>query len=89
MKKFVRINENCFALRELNFDSSPRVGGMDAESPLSTGSDPEGQLQAAKEQLQNFISMLDQHGEEGVKILARDMVVMAKEILNGRKISTY
>ena len=75
MKKFVRINENYFALKEA------------PTSPLP--SHPEGQLQLAVEQLKNFISMLGMYHEEGLDTLARDMVLMAHQIKTHKPIDTY
>ena len=75
MKKFVRINENYFALQE------------EPKAPLP--SHPKGQLQNAVQQLNNFISMLGMYHEEGLDTLARDMVQMAHEIKTHKPIETY
>ena len=75
MKKFVRINENYFALQE------------EPARPLPQH--PEGQLELANQQLRNFISMLGMYHEEGLDTLARDMVIMAQEIKSHKPIDTY
>jgi len=92
MKRFVKINENVFKLTDVK--EADRQGGdefdnQDANEFDRNIKDPSDQLRLAKEQLTNFISMLDTYKEQGVRILARDMIVMAKEILSGQRIKTY
>jgi len=87
MKKFVKINENVFKLGEVDFQQPPvSVGDFDVDSPLPTVKS--NQINRVKEQLNNFISVLDTKGEEGLQIIARDLVVLAKQIIKG-SVDTY